>query len=218
MASKYLNANVKKLSRSQLEVAVESLAKTANQRLRELEKSRGGVRYSEHSSAYAYVEKLAFDKGKVRKGDEYKRAFIEGTKAEKPKFSRKVKKMDEATLRAELEVLQNFLTAKTTTVTGTKEHLERTYKLFKDKVLGEESKLSQEQYQGFWDDALIKNAMSLFYGSMGDLWRKVEEKNLKAEDLKAILGNVGIDENTTDEDIEENNITFSDVLELIDEW
>ena len=119
--NKYLNVNPDQLSREELQRAVESMAKTANQRLTELERYREEsgkyARYGDHSSAYAYIEKIAFDKGKLKESDRAKRDFIEGKGDNSPRFSRKVTKMTEETLREEVESLQKFLKAKTSTVT-----------------------------------------------------------------------------------------------------
>ena len=206
--NKYLNIKPNQLSREELQRAVESMAKTANQRLTELERYREEsgkyARYSEHSSAYAYIEKIAFDKGKLKESDRAKRDFIEGKGESSPRFSRKVAKMTEETLREEVESLQKFLKAKTSTVSGTKKVLTETYKAFTESEKG--ANISRETYSGFWEDALIKHAMSLFYSSINELMTIADEKKLSAGEVKKILEDIGVTEDIKDEsDLEKLN-------------
>lgn len=193
----------------QLKQAVESLAKTANQRLRELEKYRGAEQYSQHSSAYAYIEKLAYDSGKIRKGEEYKREFIHTGKEGKPIFSRATSKMSEKALEQEYKVLKDFLSAKTSTVKGTKEHLAKSYEAYKET---QKTDVAEGRYRNYWEDAFIKHAMELFYSEMNNIFTLAEEKNLGTEEITAILSEMGITEDTTVEELEKDSITF-DVLE-----
>lgn len=199
--NKYLNVNPDQLTKEELQRAVESMAKTANQRLAELERSRNEngkyAQYSEHSSAYAYVKKIAFDKGKLKEADRAKRAFIEGRGEDAPRFSRKVAKMTEETLREEVESLQKFLKASTSTVSGTKKVLTETYKAFTTSEKGTD--VSRETYKGFWEDALIKHAMSLFYSSINELMTIADKKKLSAGEVKKILEDIGVTEDIKDE-------------------
>lgn len=216
MASKWLKEKPK--TEEQLRQAVESLAKTANQRLRELEKYRKEgektAQYSEHSSAYAYIEKLAFDKGKIKKGEEHKREFIDVSKSGKPIFSRKVKKMDEDVLKEEYKQLLKFLGAKTSTVAGTKEHMAKSYEAFKSTGVD----IEEERYRGFWDDELIKHTMELFYSNMNSLFTIAEQKEMSAEEFTNVLEKLGITDDITPEQLEKNKITAKSVLEELKKW
>lgn len=61
MASRYLHANITKLSEKHLEQAIESLGKVANQRLRELE--RGEQRTDATSSIASTPQRIATLRG-----------------------------------------------------------------------------------------------------------------------------------------------------------
>lgn len=204
---------------AQLKQAVESLAKTANQRLRELEKYRteGGktAQYSKHSSAYSYIQKLAFDSEKVRKGDEHKREFIHTGKEGKIIFTRATSKMSEQALEQEYKVLKDFLSAKTSTVKGTKEHLAKSYKAYKE---SQKTDISEETYRNYWEDAFIKHAMELFYSEMNNLFTLADETNLTADELTAILSDMGVTQDMTPSEFEQKEITFHQLENKIRAW
>lgn len=205
---------------AQLKQAVESLAKTANQRLRELEKYRteGGktAQYSQHSSAYSYIQKLAFDSEKVRKGDEHKREFIHTGKEGKIIFTRATAKMSEQALEQEYKVLKDFLSAKTSTIKGTKEHLAKSYKAFVESDKG--VNVSRETYRNYWEDAFVKHAMELFYSEMNNLFTLADETNLSADELTAILSEMGVTQDMTPTEFEEKEITFQQLEKNIRAW
>lgn len=202
---KYLDMDASKLSDAMLKEAVEQLAKTANTRLRELEKVRGTEPIAQHSSAYDYIERLAFDAENVRKGDEAKREFIKAGKSGAPIFSRAVNTMSKKTLKNELKALQNFIGAETSTVTGTKKQFMKSYTAFNE-VMG--TKLSQKQYKGFWEDALIKHAIELFYSEINNLFTFVSKKRITAEEFAKALEDLGVTKETTEEDLDALNITY----------
>lgn len=204
---------------AQLKQAVESLAKTANQRLRELEKYRteGGktAQYSQHSSAYSYIQKLAFDSEKVRKGDEHKREFIHTGKEGKIIFTRATAKMSEQALEQEYKVLKDFLSAKTSTVKGTKEHLAKSYKAYKE---SQKTDVSEGLYRNYWEDAFVKHAMELFYSEMDNLFTLADETNLTADELTAILSEMGVTQDMTPSEFEQKEITFQELENKIRAW
>ena len=204
---------------AQLKQAVESLAKTANQRLRELEKYRteGGktAQYSQHSSAYSYIQKLAFDSEKVRKGDEHKREFIHTGKDGKIIFTRATAKMSEQALEQEYKMLKDFLSAKTSTVKGTKEHLAKSYKAYKE---SQKTDVSEESYRNYWEDAFVKHAMELFYSEMDNLFTLADETNLTADELTAILSEMGVTQDMTPSEFEQKEITFQQLQNKIRAW
>lgn len=204
---------------AQLKQAVESLAKTANQRLRELEKYRteGGktAQYSQHSSAYSYIQKLAFDSEKVRKGDEHKREFIHTGKEGKIIFTRATAKMSEQALEQEYKVLKDFLSAKTSTIKGTKEHLAKSYKAYKE---SQKSDVSEGTYRNYWEDAFVKHAMDLFYSEMNNLFTLADETNLTADELTAILSEMGVTQDMTPSEFEQKEITFQQLENKIMAW
>ena len=204
---------------AQLKQAVESLAKTANQRLRELEKYRteGGktAQYSQHSSAYSYIQKLAFDSEKVRKGDEHKREFIHTGKEGKIIFTRATAKMSEQALEQEYKMLKDFLSAKTSTVKGTKEHLAKSYKAYKE---SQKTDVSEESYRNYWEDAFVKHAMELFYSEMDNLFTLADETNLTADELTAILSEMGVTQDMTPSEFEQKEITFQQLQNKIRAW
>ena len=114
MARRYYDfRSIRTLSGKQLEQAVEQVAKTANNRLTALEKSK--------MTQYAYqsVEK-------ARKG---------GKKAKR--FSTKLSGKSKKEITKELNALEDFLNRPTSTVTGAKKaHAKALAKLKKDRVVG----------------------------------------------------------------------------------
>ena len=59
--------------------------------------------------------------------------------------------------------------------------------------------VSRETYSGFWEDALIKHAMSLFYSSINELMTIADEKKLSAGEARKILEDIGVTEDIKDE-------------------
>lgn len=208
MASRYLHANITKLSEKHLEQAIESLGKVANQRLRELEKVRteGGlsVQYSTHSSSYAYVERLAFDKEKIK--------YVRVTNKGHLIFKRGTKGLSTQEKRKELQALQGFLRAETSTVSGTKKILRKSYERFNERDSVKDNPIKESTYRGFWQDSLIAHFLEMYYSEMDSLMQEADKNNLSTEDMVVIIKSLGITETMTRKEADIRGITVSDIL------
>ena len=122
---------------------LEKLAKRANQRLRQLEKS--GV--ADTSQAYRALMMKAYDNVGAMKLN------AEG----KPVFRRDYSKMSTAELAELSEGLESFFGLKTTTVRGTKSAAERSYRTFaeRQKERGE-TPISKQEYKNLWTSTATK--------------------------------------------------------------
>ena len=159
---------------------LEKLAKRANQRLREIEKQ--GL--ADSSVAYKAVEKRVYDQ----------QAGYQTTRQGNIGFSRRFKEMkpsDMANLKRELV---RFLEASTSTVSGYKSALERSYEGYSKEPAY--AKLSFEEYKQFWKSESVKNygyaSIQTVMKSTGKQWNQIrkvmnqavaEQANLK-EKLK----------------------------------
>jgi hypothetical protein len=122
---------------------LEKLAKRANQRLRQLEKS--GV--AEMSAAYRSLMLKAYDNVGAMKLN----------KEGKPVFRRDYSKMSMAELAELSQGLEAFTKLKTTTVRSTKSAAERSYRTFaaRQKERGEKP-ISKEEYKNLWTSSATK--------------------------------------------------------------
>lgn len=132
---------------AQLRRKLAQLTKTANQRLRQLEKSG----YTGSSKAYQYVERLGFD------GD---KALTTTGKGEL-KFLTSFKGLSYPELKHLQAEVNRFLTARTSTVTGIKGIVEGNKAQF-EQITGQ--KLTQQEYAELWIDTTAKLFKEL-YGS-----------------------------------------------------
>ena len=193
MASKYLNENVNSLTEKELKAGIQSLAKVANQRLRQLEKSNK----ASSSPAYKYIERLAFDASKTKGTGSEKYSFIGETKWGEIKFNTATAKMNQSQLRQEFSFLQRFLNTKTSTVTGVKKNIEKGYDKFKvqyEKATG--SALGEGTIE-LWGDALFKH-FSEIYGSdeAENFMQQIDSANLSISEVHEILRKSGFSLNT----------------------
>ena len=123
---------------------LEKLAKMANQRLRQLEKS--GV--SEMSSAYRSLMTKAYDQ----------RGMMKLNKKGQPVFRRDYTKMTTAEMAELAEGLESFLALKTTTVRATKSAAERSYTTFtKHQKERGETPISKSEYAALWTSTATKS-------------------------------------------------------------
>lgn len=141
-----------KARRSDIAADVATMAKRANQRLRELEKH--GL--TEASHAYRYVERLAFDADTATAHDKKGRV----------KWNTNTRKKSYQQLQHEKAELERFLNeAKTSTVKGTKAQFEKGYQTYKQKAKEAGRKtVSRSEYGDIWRMRNIKNLQKV-YGS-----------------------------------------------------
>ena len=184
MASKYLNETVNSLTEKELKAGIQSLAKVANQRLRQLEKSNKAT----SSPAYKYIERLAFDASKMKGTGADKYSFISETKLGEIKFNTATGKMSQSQLRQEFSFLQRFLNTKTSTVTGVKKNIEKGYEKFKEQYEKATGSTLGEGFIELWGDALFKH-FSEIYGSdeAENFMQQIDSANLSISEVHEIL-------------------------------
>ena len=193
MASKYLNETVNRLTEKELKAGIQSLAKVANQRLRQLEKSNKAT----SSPAYKYVERLAFDATKTKGTGKDKYSFIGETKWGEIKFNTATAKMNQSQLRQEFSFLQRFLNTKTSTVSGVKKNIEKGYEKFKEQYEKATGSTLGEGSIELWGDALFKH-FSEIYGSdeAENLMQQIDSNDLSRSEVHEILRKSGFSLNT----------------------
>ena len=210
MASKYLNENVNNLTEKELKAGIQSLAKVANQRLRQLEKSNKAT----SSPAYKYIERLAFDATKTKGTGADKYAFIGETKWGEIKFNTATTKMNQSQLRQEFSFLQRFLNTKTSTVTGVKKNIEKGYEKFKEQYEKATGSTLGEGSIELWGDALFKHFAEI-YGSdeAENFMQQIDSSNLSISEVHEILRKSGFSLNTGYDEI-----PLSTIYDNFDSW
>ena len=210
MASKYLNENVNSLTEKELKAGIQSLAKVANQRLRQLEKSNKAT----SSPAYKYIERLAFDASKTKGTGDDKYSFIGETKWGEIKFNTATTKMSQSQLRQEFSFLQRFLNTKTSTVTGVKKNIEKGYEKFKEQYEKATGSTLGEGSIELWGDALFKHFAEI-YGSdeAENLMQQIDSNDLSRSEVHDILRKSGFSLNTGYDEI-----PLSTIYDNFDSW
>lgn len=182
---------------AQLQKAIRQLGKTANQRLRELEK----IGLTKASQGYKEIQRQSYDGmrylGKTSKG-EVKFDLSLGT-AKKSK-----KTVNE--LREELTAINNFLNARTSTVSGIKNISGEAYKKYKEMGY----KGSQKSYEDFaegWSRGLMQNLKEC-YGSTEANQIRLTYQDLDDYTLEKILRKAGFDESSTPDNKPDLNVIY----------
>lgn len=210
MASKYLNESVNTLTEKELKAGIQSLAKVANQRLRQLEKSNKAT----SSPAYKYIERLAFDVSKTKGTDANKYSFIGETKWGEIKFNTATAKMSQSQLREEFSFIQRFLNAKTSTVTGVKKNIEKSYEKFKEQYEKQTGSQLNNDISYLWSDALFKH-FSEIYGSdeAENLMQQIDSSDLSNSEVREILRKSGFSLNSGYDEV-----PLSTIYNNFDSW
>lgn len=210
MASKYINENVNTLSEKELKAGIQSLAKVANQRLRQLEKSNK----ASSSPAYKYIERLAFDESKTKGTGAAKYSFIGETKWGEIKFNTATTKMNQSQLRQEFSFLQRFLNTKTSTVSGVKKNIEKGYEKFKEQYEKATGSTLGEGFIELWGDALFKH-FSEIYGSdeAENLMQQIDSSDLSNSEVHEILRKSGFSLNSGYDEL-----PLSTIYDNFDSW
>ena len=210
MASKYLNENVNTLTEKELKAGIQSLAKVANQRLRQLEKSNKAT----SSPAYKYIERLAFDATKTKGTGKDKYSFIGETKWGEIKFNTATTKMSQSQLREEFSFLQRFLNTKTSTVSGVKKNIENSLEKFKEQYEQATGSKIGNDVVALWSDSLFKH-FSEIYGSdeAENLMQQIDSSDLSNSEVHDILRKSGFSLNTGYDEI-----PLSTIYDNFDSW
>lgn len=187
--NKYLNMDFVTAKNTELRTAIKALAKTANQRLRQIESSGK----TEQSLAYKWVERQFND---WLESDKTKNTFMSVTSNGELKFNTSVAKMERGKMQQELVRLRDFLTAKTSTVSGTKETVSKAYESFMDNT---GVALSEEDFDALWDEPLVQRFFDMYgYSEFHRLTEAVEDYSISPTQVTAILKKAGITENPAD--------------------
>lgn len=168
--------DINTMSKEHLEIAIRTLAKTANQRLRTLERKS----YTKTSLAYKYLETKFYDDVN----------YMTTTSHGEMKFKTSTKGRTFQELRNELSELRNFLyTSKTSTIKGIKNAYEKSYETFIKN--NSETGLSFQEYGELWAQRNIKE-YSKMYGSSQiiEFIEAAKELNKSYQDINDILTDI----------------------------
>lgn len=140
---KHFDTKPQDLSKEELKQAIRSMAKTGNQRLRNLEK--GG-----YTNLNGYRKVLS---------NSEKMSIFDYTKRGEIKFSTAISKKSYNQLQQEFSELQKFLTAKTSTITGIKNKYEKAKNTLNEKY---NTDLSTQQIGELFESNIIQNTSNRF--------------------------------------------------------
>ena len=177
------------MSQRELTDYIHKMGKVANTRLRELEKTKHGSIYKS-SSAYRYVEKQA------RIEREKGQTFVYGVAKDGSfKFNTSTRNVDIRSLQERATQISRFLSARSSTVTGTKAIYEQSYKTYKE---------NNPDYEGSFSDwaesfsyAILNNFREQ-YGSKEyeKLMLKAKSYNMSNDEIANMLYDVGFRDDT----------------------
>lgn len=184
-----IDTRFRDMSQRELTDYIHKMGKVANTRLRELEKTKHGKLYKS-SSAYRYVEKQA------RIEREQRQTFVYGVAKDGSfKFNTSTRNVDVRSLQERATQISRFLSARSSTVTGTKAIYEQSYRTYKD---------SHPDYEGSFSDwaesfsyAILNNFREQ-YGSKEyeKLMLKARKYNMSNDEIANMLYDVGFREDT----------------------
>lgn len=174
--------DINNMTLAELKKAIKREAKTANQRLRQLEgKTKTNTEnLSKSSVAYKYIERLAFDNTD----------YISRTGKGEIKFNTALTGRSIGELKSELTSIRGFLKARTSTVGGLKNVAEEAWEKYKEAT---GTSPSFGDFSELYTDSLIQNIQKV-YGS--DAIVRIFEAggdDLSAEDIIKIMTDAGFD-------------------------
>lgn len=140
---KHFETKPQDLSKEELQEAIKSMSKTANQRLRQLE-NQGFTELNAYRKVLSNSQKMS---------------IFDYTKKGEIKFSGKTKNKTYNQLEQEFSELQKFLTAKTSTVKGIKEKYEKATKKVNEKF---GVNLTTQQIGELFESEIIQNCSNRF--------------------------------------------------------
>ena len=206
-----IDSRFRDMSQRELTDYIHQMGKVANTRLRELEKTKHGRIYKS-SSAYRYVEKQA------RIEREQGQTFVYSVARDGSfKFNTSTRNVDIRSLMERATQISRFLSARSSTVTGTKAIYKQSYQTYKD---------SHPDYKGSfteWAESFsyaILNNYREQYGSKEyeKLMLKARKYNMSNDEIANMLYDVGFREDT---DYYKENpdmpISLSDIYDAMEE-
>ena len=207
-----IDSRFRDMTQRELTDYIHKMGKVANTRLRELEKTKHGAIYKS-SSAYRYVEKQA------RFEREQGQTFVYGVAKDGSfKFNTSTRNVDIRSLQERATQISRFLSARSSTVTGTKAIYEQSYRTYKE---------SNPDYNGSFSDwaesfsyAILNNFREQ-YGSKEyeKLMIKAKNYNMSNDEIANMLYGVGFREDT---DYYKENpdkpISLSDIYDAMESY
>ena len=184
-----IDSRFRDMSQRELTDYIHKMGKVANTRLRELEKTKHGSIYKS-SSAYRYVEKQA--KVEREQGQTYVYSVARDGSF---KFNTATRNVDNRSLQERATQISRFLSARSSTVTGTKAIYEQSYQTYKDSHPDYEGTFS-EWSEGF-SNAILKNFLEQ-YGTdnVNALMEKGRKYKMSTDEIANLLYDVGFREDT----------------------
>lgn len=162
----------------QIKFAVSVLSKTANQRLRQIEKT--GL--TNASNAYRYIEGRAYDE----------ELYMDMTKKGEMKFRTNYRDTTLNGLREQMGVLQEFLfKSKTSTVTGVKNKYLKGYETAKKNNPELFGKMSFNEFGDLWNTFNMKQILKM-YGSdiVVKFINEADSQGLSKDDINEIMSSI----------------------------
>lgn len=204
-----VDALFKSMSQRELTDYIHKMGKRANQRLRELEKTKhGGIHKS--SNAYRYV----VEKAKAeRDGGEQKVFSV--TRTGEVKFATATRNVSIEGLMERATQISRFLSAKSSTVKGTKATYKDSYDKWKSGHSGTE--ITMEEWAEIFSSAVLQNYKQQ-YGSeeLENLVHKSKEYYMSVSEIEDMLQSVGFNEHTNF-DVDEE-IPLSEVYDAMSNY
>ena len=207
-----IDSRFRGMTQRELTDYIHKMGKVANTRLRELEKTKHGSIYKS-SSAYRYVEKQA------RFEREQGQTFVYGVAKDGSfKFNTSTRNVDIRSLQERATQISRFLSARSSTVTGTKAIYEQSYKTYKESNPDYGGSFS-EWAEGF--SYAILNNFREQYGSKEyeKLMLKAKKYNMSNDEIANMLYDVGFRE---DSDYYKENpdkpISLSDIYDKMEDY
>ena len=183
-----IDSRFRDMSQRELTDYIHKMGKVANTRLRELEKTKHGAIYKS-SSAYRYVEKQA------RIEREQGQTFVYGVANDGSfKFNTSTRNVDIRSLQERATQISRFLSARSSTVTGTKAIYKQSFETYRESS-GYEGTFSE--WASIFSAAILKNFMEQ-YGSdvVNKIMRKASDYEMNADEIANLLYDVGFREDT----------------------
>lgn len=184
-----IDTRFRDMSQRELTDYIHKMGKVANTRLRELEKTKHGRIYKS-SSAYRYVEKQA------RIEREQGQTFVYGVARDGSfKFNTSTRNVDIRSLQERATQISRFLSARSSTVTGTKEIYKQSYQTYKDSNPDYEGSFSD--WSSIFSSATLKNFLDQ-YGTdnVNSLMQKARNYDLSSDEIANLLYDVGFRDDT----------------------
>ena len=183
-----IDSRFRDMSQRELTDYIHKMGKVANTRLRELEKTKHDSIYKS-SSAYRYVEKQA------RIEREQGQTFVYGVAKDGSfKFNTSTRNVDIRSLQERATQISRFLSARSSTVTGTKAIYKESFQTYKDST-GYEGSFAE--WSETFSNAIIKNFREQ-YGTdnVNALMEKGRKYKMSTDEIANLLYDVGFREDT----------------------